>query len=184
MQVSTTLVSAEAKPTQRGTIYKFKEASGGWLATNDLALANKAKALLNQPLLADINEVVSQKINEHTGRPYVNRYLNSVEVGATQGGFTATTTNGFSASFNTGDVEVTITAKDRSIWAQSASKVAAHLLTFFPDGERTLPTFDNLVQREIEKYEAAFKGAPAAFAAAGIAATEVAPPHSDDDIPF
>lgn len=188
MQVSTTFVGAEVKSTQRGQLYRFKEASGAIAVTNDQQLAALAQSLLNQPVLADINEVTSQNVNPHTGRPYINRYLNSVVAAgapvAPPQTFAAPQATG--ASFHaTPDVSVEITANDRSIWMQSGSKVAAKLLEFFPEGERTLKTFDNLVQREVEKYEAAHKGAPALFAAAGVPAQDVTDQFATaDDIPF
>lgn len=195
MQVSTMFVSAEAKPSARGTIYRFKEASGGIVVTNEEALAAQAQQLLNQPVTAEINEVTSTKVNPHSGRPYINRYLNAIAAGAAPGATfqtatPSTSTGGFvTQTITAPGVTIEITARDRSIWSQSASKVAAHLLAFFPESERTLATFDTLVKRETEKYAAAHKGnldsaatLNGEFASHG--GGEVVPPHTDDDIPF
>jgi hypothetical protein len=203
-QVQTMFVEAEAKATQKGTIYRLKEQSGQWVATNNAQLAALAHSLLNQPVTADINEVTSNKVNPHNGQPYVNRYLNSVAAsqGQTapttfpqpqptpafpQGGITAPSGQ---ATFTTTTAPAAQGEPDgiqRTIWAQAASKVAAQLLQFFPAAEQTLQTFDNLVQREIDKYAAHFKGnidseaaANAAFAAAGAQPVQ----QSQDDIPF
>lgn len=195
MQVSTTLVSAEAKTTARGTIYVFKDGSGQSVATTDQALASKAQGLLNQPVVADINEVTSQKINEHTGRPYVNRYLNSIEAGNPTSFAVTTGTpaplSGFTMTVPTSPpVTVEVTARDRGIWTQSASKVAAELLKFFPQAEQTLQTFDMLVEREVTKYRAAhldnldseakLNGAFGLTGGGQVMPTQ----NADDDIPF
>ena len=52
------------------------------LATKAQPLVGLARALAGGVGTWTYNEVESEKINEHTGKPYVNRYLESVEAGA------------------------------------------------------------------------------------------------------
>lgn len=188
MQVSTTFVACEAKATARGTLYRFKESSGQVAVTTEQALASQAQALLNVPVLAEIVEQTSNKINERTGQPYLNRYLNGITAGGS--GMIPVTPGSPTPALLAPTPAGNITSVDRSIWVQCASKVAAHLLGYFPQAEQTLTTFDGLVTREYEKYQAHFEGnlnssavLDTQFAANGGGQVDTFSPP-EDDIPF
>jgi len=52
------------------------------LATKEQPLVELARATHGSVATWTYNEVESEKINEHTGKPYLNRYLEGVEPGA------------------------------------------------------------------------------------------------------
>jgi hypothetical protein len=52
------------------------------LATKKEELIVEARAVKDTVATWAYNEVESEKVNEHTGKPYVNRYLEGVEAGA------------------------------------------------------------------------------------------------------
>jgi hypothetical protein len=61
----------------KGTQYPVK------LATKKEEVIAAARAVGQQVATWTYNEVISDKINEHTGQPFVNRYLEGVEAGGT-----------------------------------------------------------------------------------------------------
>ena len=80
-----------------GTCASIIEKTSGWyefeimapgkqypvrLATKKQELVELARAAHSDTMTWTYNETESDKINEHTGRPFVNRYLEGVEAGA------------------------------------------------------------------------------------------------------
>src|SRR3972149_4596723 len=55
------------------------------LATKEQPLVELARATHGSVATWTYNEVESEKINEHTGKPYINRYLEGVTAGGPAG---------------------------------------------------------------------------------------------------
>lgn len=63
--------------TVRGEWHSFRIGNRR-VSTKQKDIADQAASLLGQMVQADIVEYESDKINEHTGLPFTNRYLNSI----------------------------------------------------------------------------------------------------------
>lgn len=184
-QVQTILSGAK----QNGAWYEFQAQGVGKVATKKLDIAQQAQKLQGQTVTISITEQVSTNINPHTNQPFVNRYLNSAVpssgVAAEAHQQPVQATQGFVQA----QPQVGPTDRDTSIYRQTATKVAAHLLSHFPEQERTLNSFEKLTARLIQFYGSGqWSNEQAIAAEAQAVAAETGGtfgvPTTDDDIPF
>lgn len=126
--------------TITGLCVGLTEKAGGWhefqidigkqypvkLATKQQEIVELGRAAMNGSTLATwtYNEVESDKINPHSNKPYVNRYLEGVEVGGSEKPTGSVATPGSAAQVEPGLLGA---AKDRSIVRQTCIKAAAAL---------------------------------------------------------
>jgi hypothetical protein len=141
------------------------------------AIIDKGRAVGSAVATWTFKEQVSEKINDNTGKPYTNRYLNDVEAGAHAPA--AGQGPGTHDALAAGD-------RERSIVRQSSLKAASELYAGTGDVAGVIAAatrFEVWVYRDLDELPSS--GAPAA--AAGGDATPDADAHSghaDDDIPF
>lgn len=132
--------------TQSGDWFKISADPIGDLSTKKRDLAVVARELKGQTASIEFTE----RINEKDGRTYTNRYLDKIEPAASAAPFVT---------------------KDEMIHRQTASKVAAAMLPYLDEAERTPHGLIDLCEFWVRYYQ----GGPDAV-------VEDMPPT--DDIPF
>lgn len=168
--------------TSKGPIFRVATTDGVEYSTFNGALANQARQLAGQNVLLSFTE---KHVNKD-GRDYINRYYEGAEPANGGGGFTGTQP----ANMGGGGVEmpqlsfgnntggpiqttpnVPEASRETRIMRQTASKVAAHMLVYLPEGERTPDGLVAIAEYLVSYYEDGPRTASQDFATA-------------DDIPF
>lgn len=102
------------------------------LVTKKTEVVEAARAVGQSPSTWTYNEVESETVNEHTGKPYIKRYLESVELGGSGSPPPAGTSYGSSASTTNEPPRTGLTGadKDRAITRMACLKAAAQTLGY------------------------------------------------------
>ena len=112
--------------------------------TKKKTLIDQAMALMNQNVTVAVTEQTSTNINEHTGEPFVNKYLNGIAaqgypmgVSPTRAAWSTRTPTQAQQPVQQQNIVQPGTSgyeKDLTIWRQTASKVVACLARRAPRG--------------------------------------------------
>ena len=118
------------------------------LATKEQPLVELARATHGSVATWTYNEVESEKINEHTGKPYLNRYLEGVEPGAAPAAS--------AGSPESHHEPIHFADKDRAITRMACLKAAAQLYSPLESADPALDVmkaadrFERWVYRDID----------------------------------
>jgi hypothetical protein len=158
------------KETAKGQLFQVTTTDGIEYSTFNGALANQARQLVGQQVLLSFTEKQIQK----NGQTYTNRYYEGAEP-----------TNGVAAApAPWGSVDVPQlsfpvpgappeVARELKIMRQTATKVAAHMLVYLPETERTPDGLVAIAEYLVSYYQDGPRHAPAPASHA-----------TADDIPF
>ncbi len=106
------------------------DSGGQWptkLATKKESVIADARGAGSELAVWTYTEVESDRINEHTGKPYVNKYLESVEVGGTAAPSETPRPQAQAASSTTTHTPYAQGDKDRAITRMAVLKAAAEV---------------------------------------------------------
>lgn len=190
MSVQTRLIGITGvgqSDTQRGPIFRINTTDGVEYSTFNGQMANQARQLVGQQVILSYVEKPVTK----NGQVYLNRYYEGAEPTGQQ-----STTGDAPMSqltFGTPANQPPATAyaapagpsRDTQIHRQTASKVAAIMLGYLPEVERTPDGLVAIAEYLVAYYESGpRKAAPSAPADPGPQSFFADTPPSDDDIPF
>lgn len=171
------------KDTAKGPLFQVTTTDGTEYSTFNGALANQARQLVGQQVVLAFTE---KHVNKD-GRDYVNRYFDGAE--ATNGGGMQTIPGfGNTLASNGGSEMPQLAAppaenmRETRIMRQTATKVAAHMLVYLPETERTPDGLVAIAEYLVSYYENGPRTAAPSMPPASSTFYDTQPPT--DDIPF
>ena len=149
------------------------------LDTRDDDVIAAAKAVGAQVATWSINVKESDKINQRSGKPYINRYLEGVALGGTPG-TGAVQSGGGSGQYTQADIDRFDEKDRRDFRSRAWGQTTATFAHTIKNDEDPILVFNRLKPFQRLIYEDIVQGLAEDPAGKG----EAGPPPADDDIPF